>query len=97
MPRLLPYLLNLLYLTAWLLLAPWLLLRKKAMRGLKAKWLGQVGPFANASGSEVVWFHGVSVGEIHLLRQVVAKFRAALSRLAVRRLHDDQHRLRRSP
>ena len=70
-----PYLLNLLYLAAWLLLAPWLLLRKKPMRGLMAKWLGRVEPFANASGSDVVWFHGVSVGEIHLLRQVVAKFR----------------------
>jgi 3-deoxy-D-manno-octulosonic-acid transferase len=76
--RLLPYLLNLLYLAAWLVIAPWLLLRKKPMRGMKAKWLGRVGPLAGRSGSEirpVVWFHGVSVGEIHLLRQVVARFR----------------------
>jgi 3-deoxy-D-manno-octulosonic-acid transferase len=77
---LLPYLLNLLYLAAWVALAPWLCwqawFRKKPMRGLKAKWFGDVGPFANASGSEkIIWFHGVSVGEIHLLRQVVARFR----------------------
>jgi 3-deoxy-D-manno-octulosonic-acid transferase len=74
-----PYLLNLIYLAAWLVLAPWLCwqawFRKKPMRGLNAKWLGRVAPLANASGSDVVWFHGVSVGEIHLLRQVVARFR----------------------
>jgi 3-deoxy-D-manno-octulosonic-acid transferase len=76
---LLPYLLNLLYLAAWVVLAPWLCwqawFRKKPMRGLKAKWFGRVERFAYASGSDVVWFHGVSVGEIHLLRQVVARFR----------------------
>ena len=71
----LPCLLNLLYLVAWLVIAPWLLLRKKPMRGLKAKWFGQVPTLASASGCNVVWFHGVSVGEIHLLRQVVARFR----------------------
>ena len=71
------YLLNLVYLAAWLAIAPWLVFRKKPMRGLAAKWFGHVAPLAYASGSDrpVVWFHGVSVGEIHLLRQVVAKFR----------------------
>ena len=75
--RVLPYLLNLIYLAAWLILAPWLWLRRKPMRGLKAKWFGHVESLAKASGPEkpVVWFHGVSVGEIHLLRQVVARFR----------------------
>jgi 3-deoxy-D-manno-octulosonic-acid transferase len=74
---LVPYLLNLLYLAAWPIALPWLFLRKKSLRGLKAKWLGRVDHFANASGPEkpVAWFHGVSVGEIHLLRQVVARFR----------------------
>ena len=78
----LPYLLNLIYLAVWLALAPWLCwqawFRKKPLRGLKAKWLGRVGPLAHISDNEtksVVWFHGVSVGEIHLLRQVVARFR----------------------
>ena len=75
MPRLLPYLLNLIYLAAWLVLAPWLLLRKKPMRGLKAKWLGLVAEPRFDGAKPVVWFHGVSVGEIHLLRQVVARFR----------------------
>ena len=70
-----PYLLNLLYLAAWLLLAPWMLLRKKPMRGLKAKCLGRVADPRFDPARPVVWFHGVSVGEIHLLRQVVARFR----------------------
>ncbi len=76
------YLLNLIYLAAWLLLAPWLCwqawFRKKPMRGLPAKWFGDVS-LANFAGraqhAPVAWFHGVSVGEIHLLRQVVAQFR----------------------
>lgn len=74
-----PYLLNLIYLIVWLLLAPWLCwqawFRKKPMRGLAAKWLGRVEhPLLNAN-KPVVWFHGVSLGEIHLLRQVVVQFR----------------------
>jgi 3-deoxy-D-manno-octulosonic-acid transferase len=74
------YLLNLLYLAAWLCIAPWLCwqvwVRKKPVRGLIAKWLGRVTPPPGDDGRPVVWFHGVSVGEIHLLRQVVARFRA---------------------
>src|SRR5271166_6234551 len=77
------YLLNLIYLAAWLVLAPWLCwqawFRKKPMRGLTAKWLGRMqwgaGSVSDRSDSPVAWFHGVSVGEIHLLRQVVARFR----------------------
>ena len=41
------------------------------------------------------WFHGVSVGEIHLLRQVVAALPPAASRLGLRRLHHHRHRPRR--
>ncbi len=76
-----PYLLNLVYLAAWLLLAPWLCwqwcVRKKPMRGLVAKWFGRVKPVAHATrlAGPIAWFHGVSLGEIHLLRQVVAQFR----------------------
>jgi 3-deoxy-D-manno-octulosonic-acid transferase len=72
------YLLNALYLLVLLLLSPWLLYKAlttgKYRRGLACKFTGSVprrwveGPCA--------WFHGVSVGEIHLLRQVVAAFRA---------------------
>jgi 3-deoxy-D-manno-octulosonic-acid transferase len=76
---LLAYLLNLIYLTAWLMLAPWLCwrawYRKNPVRGLKAKWLGQVAHPALDGAMPVVWFHGVSVGEIHLLRQVITRFR----------------------
>ena len=32
-------------------------------------------PPGTTHSSPIVWFHGVSVGEIHLLRQVVAAFR----------------------
>ncbi len=78
-----PYLLNLIYLAAWLCLAPLLCwqawVKKKPMRGLIAKWLGRVnlraGSVSDGFTPPIAWFHGVSVGEIHLLRQVVAKFR----------------------
>jgi 3-deoxy-D-manno-octulosonic-acid transferase len=73
-----PYLLNILYLLTLLVLSPWLLYKAlttgKYRRGLACKLTGSVprpwgeGPCA--------WFHGVSVGEIHLLRPVVAAFRA---------------------
>jgi 3-deoxy-D-manno-octulosonic-acid transferase len=75
------YLLNLIYLAAWFAMAPWLCwqawVRKKPMRGLADKWLGRIS-VAGVRGTEklpVAWFHGVSVGEVHLLRQVVAGFR----------------------
>src|SRR6202035_2409759 len=45
----------------------------KYRRGLHDKLLG-LPPTASGHLSPV-WFHGVSVGEIHLLRQVVAGFR----------------------
>ncbi|MBI2804242.1 MAG: 3-deoxy-D-manno-octulosonic acid transferase [Planctomycetes bacterium] len=77
------YLLNLIYLAVWLCLTPWLCwqacVRKKPVRGLFAKWLGHMrGPAASASDRghrPLAWFHGVSVGEIHLLRQVITRFR----------------------
>ncbi len=74
-----PYLLNVIYLAAWLCLAPWLcwqaLVKKKPARALWTKWLGRVALPQLDRSKPVVWFHGVSVGEIHLLRQVVARFR----------------------
>ncbi|MCI0680490.1 MAG: 3-deoxy-D-manno-octulosonic acid transferase [Gemmataceae bacterium] len=80
-----PYLLNLIYLLVLLLLAPWLVYKAfatgKYRRGFGAKSLGRVSvqprraDAATLANEMVVWFHGVSVGEIHLLRQVVAKYR----------------------
>jgi 3-deoxy-D-manno-octulosonic-acid transferase len=71
-----PYLLDLLYLLVLLVLSPWLIYKAlttgKYRRGLWSKFLG---PSARPSSRPVCWFHGVSVGEVHLLRQVVAAFR----------------------
>lgn len=74
-----PYLFNLFYLLALTLLSPVLLYKifttGKYRRGLWAKLFGAV-PYRKSS-RPCVWFHGVSVGEVHLLRQVVARFRQA--------------------
>jgi 3-deoxy-D-manno-octulosonic-acid transferase len=71
-----PYLLNSLYLLALILLSPWLLYKAlttgKYRRGLWAKLSGR-GVF-RATEKPCIWFHGVSVGEIHLLQKVVAEF-----------------------
>src|SRR5271157_5734329 len=71
------WLLDALYLSALTLLSPWLAYRAfrtgKYRRGLGAKLLGLSQPLP--SSGRPVWFHGVSVGEIHLLRQVIASFR----------------------
>lgn len=77
-----PYLLNLVYLLVLVLLAPWLVYKAittgKLRRGFWTKLTGRVTP-ALAGGARLngitVWFHGVSVGEIHLLRQVIARYR----------------------
>jgi 3-deoxy-D-manno-octulosonic-acid transferase len=71
------YLLNLLYLLALCLLSPLLaykaLTTGKYRRGLWHKLSGRA--FRRRGESPCIWFHGVSVGEIHLLRHVVAAFR----------------------
>jgi 3-deoxy-D-manno-octulosonic-acid transferase len=73
-----PYLLDVLYLAGLLVLSPWLLYKAlttgKYRRGL---WRKLTGSAVLLSGCPrpVAWFHGVSVGEIHLLRQVIAAFR----------------------
>ncbi len=70
-------LLNTLYLSALALLSPWLVYKAittgKYRRGMIAKLLGSA--FPRAGNRPCAWFHGVSVGEIHLLRQLVAAFR----------------------
>ncbi len=71
------YLLNLAYLLALLLAAPWLLYKSlttgKYRQGMLRKLLGLV-PVRGAD-RPCVWFHAVSVGEVLLLRQVIARFR----------------------
>jgi 3-deoxy-D-manno-octulosonic-acid transferase len=68
-------LLDALYLFALLVLSPWLLYRAWRTRryrdGLRDKLLGLARELPPGS----VWFHGVSVGEVHLLRQLVAAYR----------------------
>ena len=70
------YLLDLVYLLILLLLSPWLiyqiLTKPKYRGGLLDKLLGRTPTLL--SSSRRAWFHGVSVGEIHLLRQVIAAF-----------------------
>jgi 3-deoxy-D-manno-octulosonic-acid transferase len=77
-----PWLLNTLYLLALLLLSPWLLVRAlrtgRYRTGLPAKLLG----LRQALPPGAVWFHGVSVGEVHLLRQVIRAFRRRRPELA---------------
>lgn len=72
------YLLDIVYLGVLLLLSPWLLYKAlttgKYRRGLAAKLFGLVPAIPRER--PVAWFHGVSVGEIHLLRQVIAAFRS---------------------
>src|SRR5690349_4921687 len=68
------------YLLALFLFSPWLLYKAvrtgKYRRGLGAKLFG-LSPchLVTLSPCHPAWFHGVSVGEVHLLRQVVAAFR----------------------
>jgi 3-deoxy-D-manno-octulosonic-acid transferase len=73
-----PYLLNLLYLLALLLASPWLVY--KAITTGKYRvgmWRKLWGLTPVRSGDRpCVWFHAVSVGEVLLLRQVIARFRA---------------------
>src|SRR5262249_49057901 len=80
-------LLDAFYVFGLLILSPWLLYKAlttgKHRRGLLAKLFGRV-PVTDSSPPHHlttspphhrVWFHGVSVGEIHLLRTVVARYR----------------------
>jgi len=71
-----PYLLNFAYLVFLMLVFPWLIYKTittgKYRRGLWRKITGQA--LLRDGDEPCVWFHGVSVGEIHLLRQVVAVF-----------------------
>jgi 3-deoxy-D-manno-octulosonic-acid transferase len=71
------YLLDFIYLLGLLVLSPWLaykaLTTGKYRRGLFDKLFGRA--FLRLGDKPCAWFHGVSVGEIHLLRPVVTRFR----------------------
>ncbi len=72
------YLRNVIYLLLLALLSPWLawklLTTQKVRGGLAQKFLGRAPTLPVRTGP-VVWFHGVSVGEIHMLRQLVREAR----------------------
>lgn len=73
-----PYLLNLLYGIGLTILFPWLAIRSfmtgRYRRGMSQKLVG-LGTIPTPDNRSVVWFHGVSVGEINLLGTVVNAFR----------------------
>ncbi|HKI34618.1 MAG TPA: 3-deoxy-D-manno-octulosonic acid transferase [Gemmataceae bacterium] len=72
-----PFFLNALYLAVLVVLSPWLVCKAlttgKYRRGMWRKLTGAA--FARPGDAPCAWFHGVSVGEVHLLRSVIAAFR----------------------
>lgn len=72
-----PVVLDCLYLLALAAASPWLVWRAvhtgRYRSGLAAKLLGRVE--VPGDSRPTVWFHGVSVGEVHLLVTLVAAFR----------------------
>jgi 3-deoxy-D-manno-octulosonic-acid transferase len=73
-----PLVLDALYLLVLVALSPWLAWRAavtgRYRRDLAAKLLGRVA-VPNPDSKPVAWFHGVSVGEVHLLVTLVGAFR----------------------
>src|SRR5437667_3737871 len=71
------YLLNAAYLSALFILSPWLIYKSmtagKYRRGIWRKLRGDA--FLREGNAPCAWFHGVSVGEVHLLRQIVRAFK----------------------
>ncbi len=71
------YVLNGLYLLALVLLSPWLIFKActtgKYRRGLACKFLGSAPELPAAR--QRIWFHGVSVGEVLLLKPLIARIR----------------------
>ncbi len=72
-----PYLLNLLYLALLLFASPWFIYKAlttgKYRKGMWRKFWG-LAPI-RFGARRCAWFHAVSVGEVLLLRQVIARFR----------------------
>src|SRR5262245_38032542 len=76
------YVLDALYLLLLLLASPWLLVQalrgKKIRRGLGHKFFGSIPRDAQTRIDPrlpLVWFHGVSLGEMQVLRVIVSAFR----------------------
>jgi 3-deoxy-D-manno-octulosonic-acid transferase len=71
------FFLDLFYLIGLVLAFPWLIYKSlttgKFRRGVWRKFTGET--LSREAETPCAWFHGVSVGEIHLLRQVVEGFR----------------------
>ena len=68
-----------LYLLGLAVISPWLIVRSvrtgRYRQGLMTKLMGGASPFAYSLKKEtIVWFHGVSVGEIVLLEKLVTAF-----------------------
>jgi 3-deoxy-D-manno-octulosonic-acid transferase len=72
------YLLNIIYLVALFLFSPLLIYRmltmRKYRRGLWRKLSGRTD-LVLAPGARRLWFHAVSVGEVHLLQPVLSRLR----------------------
>lgn len=68
-------LINLIYLLVLAIFSPWLMWRmivqNKNRRGWSAKFFGHVP--RRSSDAKCLWFHAVSVGEVNLLRPVIAR------------------------
>src|SRR5262245_2333413 len=73
-----PLLLDLAYLVVLTILSPYLLTRAARTGRYRRAWGAKLLGLAPRPAGErpVAWFHGVSVGEVHLLGPVVAGFRA---------------------
>ena len=67
--------LNSFYFLALILASPWLAWRfcwkGRSFHNFRTRFTGNVQSLSTSPNQKTVWFHGVSVGEIHLLRQVV--------------------------
>src|SRR5262249_5055866 len=70
------HLLDALYLVTLLFLSPWLLWRAWRTRRYRSRLREKLFGFSGDAPQGAVWFHGVSFGEVAVLRQLVAAFRA---------------------
>ena len=70
-------LINLIYLSVWAIFSPWfmwrMIVQNKNRRGWSAKLFGHVP--LRSSDAKCLWFHAVSVGEVNLLKPVIARIR----------------------
>jgi len=68
--------LNSFYFLALILASPWLAWRfcckGRSFHNFRTRFTGNLQSLRASANHKTVWFHGVSVGEIHLLRQVVS-------------------------